>query len=135
MTFKGLPTVVGLMILVGCSQSPVERFEACHERVSKGDAPETVSDCFSARSQTLLSALWHQADETDGTLDYLESFDQLLDEEIDPEAEVDMHGSIVFLRTLNGQTVVMVKEDGEWRIDLMELRSFWAPLAEALEAE
>ena len=27
------------------------------------------------------------------------------------------------------------REDGEWRIDLMELRSFWAPLAEALEAE
>ena len=127
--------LLGLAMLLGCNQSPAERFQSCRERATSGEPLETLSDCFSARSVTMLSALHRQTEETDGALEYLAEFDALLDVQIDPDSEMDINGGIAFLKTLNNETVVMLKEDGDWRIDVMEMRSFWAPLAEALEAE
>lgn len=127
--------LLGLAMLMGCNQSPTERFQSCRERATNGESLETLSTCLSARSVTMLSALNRQTEETDGALEYLAEFDALLDVRIDPESDVDINGGIAFLRTMNNETVVMLKEDGDWRIDVMELRSFWTPLADALEAE
>ena len=131
------PLVVCMVALtfVACSSGPKERFESCRDRVINGATLEQSLDCFTQRSQAFLLSLDRAETQSEGTLNYLSDRDQLLDVELDPDVNEDISGRLAILQTLDDRPVMMIQEDGEWRIVVLELARFWAPLKEAWETE
>ncbi len=134
-SFTPLAVCMTVLTFVACSSGPKERFESCRDRVSNGASLEQSSDCFTERSQTFLRSLERAETESEGTLNYLADRDQLLDVELDPDVNADISGRLAILQTLDERSVMMIQEDGDWRIDALELARFWAPLKEAWETE
>jgi len=134
-SFTTLVVCLAALTLGACSSGPKERFESCRDRVTNGASLEQSSDCFTERSQSFLLSLERAEAESEGTLNYLADRDQLLDVELDPDVNADISGRLALLQTLDDQPVMMIQEDGDWRIDALELARFWVPLKEAWETE
>ena len=134
-SFTTLVVCLAVLTLGACSSGPKEQFESCRDRVTNGASLEQSSDCFTKRSQSFLLSLERAEAESEGTLNYLADRDQLLDVELDPDVNADISGRLAILQTLDDQPVMMIQEDGDWRIDALELARFWVPLKEAWETE
>ena len=134
-SFTPLTVCLAALTLVACSSEPKERFESCRDRLNSGVALEQSLDCFTERSQAFLLSLERAENESEGTLSYFADREQLLDVELDPDVNADISGRMAILRTLDEQPVMMIQEDGDWRVEVLELAHFWAPLKEAWETE
>ena len=126
----------GLLVLVfvssACSQQEaiIERFTECRDLMADSKMNEQILNCFDARGRKLLKALQREKKKTVGSLKYLARHNTLLNSG-DTFGEVEFHGDFALLpvsKGMNRETVVFRKEDGQWRIELIELSRFWREL-------
>ncbi len=128
--FPGL--LVFVFVSSACSQQEaiVERFTECRELMADSKMNEQILNCFDARGRKLLKALQREKKKTRGSLKYLAQHNSLLNSG-DTFGEVEFHGDLALLPVSKGmrrETVIFRKEDGQWRIELLELSRFWREL-------
>lgn len=133
-------SVLLLAISLGCKkEEDIEnRYLACKERIedAQEDDIEDTFECWTSKSRAVIEALVKHEKQS-VTLAYLESYPRLLDYD-DLAAPPEVLDTIAFLPVKKGdkRTVIIMRlEEGEWRIDGLELPGFWLPLNQALESE
>lgn len=119
-----LGLLMALSLLMGCGRSPSEAYTDMTTAAQMGDR-EGFLRGFTERSRDLVGSLIGLS-EAYGLLDSnpyeLLVFDSIDDEEIEPS------GDRAILQVRRGRatrTILMVREDGAWKIDTAELEIFW----------
>jgi hypothetical protein len=124
-----------LLASTGCDQEVeplTERLNQCRDLVEDRDPERRKAslDCFDQNSREILSRLIEQSE----PLDYMGRYRKLLDfDEILADEVYDRIAVFLVRKGRSESRVVMVLEEGEWKIDALELRNFWRPLDEAGE--
>lgn len=116
-----------LLVVAGCSTPPEEVYEAAYKATQAKDRDAFVMH-VTARSTALLDELDRVKEE--GNLEYLASPFRLLPEPAkdEPTRVRGNRAEVPVVRGRNQGSVMLLKEDGEWRIDLLSLPEFWKPL-------
>jgi starvation-inducible outer membrane lipoprotein len=117
------------LALAACSASPREVYERALAAREAKDLPAFLQ-CFSARTRKLLGNLSAVEEATRKKLAYLKDPLRLLPEAA-PTGEAREDGNLATLKVGSGRAeveVVLVREGGEWKIEALELESFWAPM-------
>jgi hypothetical protein len=127
--FVGL---VFILVALGCSSQDevVARYLECQDLMADRAAVDKAFQCFDSRGRKLLTALAEERKKTAGKLQYLKRLKRLL-QLGEPRGDVDFYDDLAVLTVSKRRaqdTIIFRKEDGEWRIDLLELRSFWREL-------
>ena len=102
----------------------------CRDLVTESKPTGKLLQCFDARGRKLLDALAFERRKTGGALKYLSKYQNLL-KLGDTFGEVEIQGDWAVLEVLKGRhsnRVIFRHEDGQWRIDLLELNRFWREL-------
>lgn len=116
--------LIALSLLMGCGRSPSEAYTDMTTAAQMGDR-EGFLKGFTERSRDLVGSLIGLS-EAYGLLDSnpyeLLVFDSIEDEQIEPS------GDRAVLEVRRGRAtrkLLMVREDGEWKIDTAELETYW----------
>ena len=119
--------VLGLafaLCAAGCSQSPTEVYVNMTTAAQMGDREGFLSG-FTERSRNLVGSLIGLS-EAYGLLDS-NPYELLVFDSIDDE-QIDASGERAVLEVRRGgstRKILMIREDGAWKIDTEELETFW----------
>jgi len=117
------------LALAACTASPREVYERALAARQAADLPDYLQ-CFTGRTRKLLSNLTAVEEATRKKLAYLKDPFRLLPEAA-PDGEAREDGNLATLKVGSGRAeveVVLVREGGEWKIEALEMESFWAPM-------
>jgi|GEM_PF-2734296 len=125
-----------LMALPGCAAGPEATWNrAVQARRDKDLA--TYLACFTSKTQKVLANLDAFQATAKKNLSWLKDPYTLLPEAT-PTTAAKVDGNVALLRVGSGKKeieAVLVREAGQWRIEALELPTFWAPLASGKENE
>ncbi len=131
-----LALIVAAWLLVSCSEAPDEVYQrALDARLAKDRVAFLA--CFTARSQRVLERLDEVEELTRKKLTYLQDPFVLLPER-GSHAAAKEKGNVARIVISGGREdieVVLLREQGEWRIEALELDAFWAPMMRSAEVE
>lgn len=116
--------LIALCLLAGCGQSPSEAYTDMTTSAQMGDR-EGFLNGFTERSRDLVGSLIGLS-EAYGLLDS-NPYELLVFDSIDDE-QIDASGERAVLEVRRGgatRKLLMVREDGAWKIDTKELETFW----------
>lgn len=117
----------------GCGKDDAgleERFFECRDLLRDKETRVASLDCFSKDSRAVIAELIKQRKKTQNALNYMRNYGRLLDYET-VAAPPDIRDDIGLLLVSKGsrqETTYWIREEGEWRVDGLELAGFWAPL-------
>lgn len=139
-TPRAIPTfpalLLALLAFVACAESPDEVYQrALAARVAQDR--DAYLSCFTARTRRMLERLDEVEEMTRKKLSYLKDPFSLL-----PNSgrlgSAKEKGNVARLVVTGGREdieVVLLKEQGEWRIEALELEAFWGPMMRSAEVE
>ena len=116
--------LLALSLLVGCGKTPSEAYTDMTTAAQMGDR-EGFLNGFTDRSRDLVGSLIGLS-EAYGLLDS-NPYELLVFDSIDDE-QIDTTGERAILEVRRGgatRKILMVQEDGDWKIDTEELETFW----------
>lgn len=122
--------------LAGCAAGPEATWDRAQQARRDKDTAAWL-DCFTARTQKVLANLDAFQATARKDLRWLNDPFTLLPEG-SPAQPATVEGNVALLRVGTGKhelEVVMIREAGQWRIEALELPTFWQPLAGAKEQE
>ena len=116
--------LLALSLLVGCGKTPSEAYTDMTTAAQMGDREGFLSG-FTERSRNLVGSLIGLS-EAYGLLDS-NPYELLVFDSIDDE-QIDASGERAILEVRRGgstRKILMIREDGAWKIDTQELETFW----------
>ncbi len=129
-------SLLSFVLFLGCSEEPDQVYQrALDARRAKDQAAYLA--CFTVRSQRVLERLDEVEEMTRKKLVYLQKPFTLLPEGT-PLGTAREKGNVARLTVKGGRQdieIVLLKEQGEWRIEALELDAFWAPMMRSAEIE
>jgi len=133
---RHLALLLVVLALAACAEGP-EATWARALQARRDNDPAAYLACFTTRTRKVLANLEAFQQSTRKGLPWLKDPYVLLPEQ-GPTQPARVDGNVATLRVGDGKRElegVLVREAGEWRIEALELPTFWAPLAAAEEAE
>ena len=124
------------VVVASCSKAPEDTWARARQARRDADTA-TYLACFTAHTQKVLANLQAFEDSTRKRFPWLKDPFALLPDD-DPTQPAHVDGNVARLRVGTGKReleAVLVREGGEWRIEGLELPTFWAPLAASKEPE
>ena len=121
---RRLLLAVGLALMAGCSAGPTESYQATVAAAQSGDR-DAFLDGFTERSRDLVDAMLRLSDAYG--VETTNPYELLIYDSVDGE-RIEGDGERAVLDVRRGKTtrqLLLIKEDGDWRIDTLELESFW----------
>ena len=133
---RPIALLAALIVASSCAKGPEATWQVAQRARRDKDTP-TYLQCFTARTQKVLANLDAFQQSTRKDLSWLKDPFALLPEgaAVGPAA---VDGNVARLRVGEGRhevEAVLVREAGQWRIEGLELPTFWAPLAASREGE
>ena len=139
-TSTALPTIAATclvaLLFLACAESPDEVYQRALDARTAKDSAAYLS-CFTARTRRLLERLDEVEEMTRQKLTYLQNPFSLLPDG-GQRGSAKEKGNVARFVVTGGREdieVVMLKEQGEWRIEALELEAFWGPMMNSAEVE
>jgi hypothetical protein len=135
-----------LLFQTGCGNEIKDRFEECRKRVENASTENAEAlnpslSCFTKHSRHFLANLMLSQRRQGGQFEYMagSEYQKLLGYS-EMEETPTIIGDLALLNVNDGTgpsgeraVIVFAKEDGQWRIDAIELPRLWQPLNLAME--
>lgn len=135
-TLPSLALLLVLLALTGCAAGPEATWDRALQARRDKDRAAYLA-CFTTKTQKVLQNLDAFQATAKKDLQWLKDPYTLLPE-ASPTGAPKVDGNVALLRVGSGKKeieAVLVREAGQWRIEGLELPSFWAPLASGKENE